>query len=108
MVMYLIEGTENPGFSSVPQSIYWAIVTITTVGYGDVAPLTVMGKILASLIMLSGFAIIAVPAGIVTAEIGEGLFKRIGMDSRECPQCGWKGHNSAADFCKHCGCKLHV
>ncbi len=107
-LMYLIEGARNPGFSSIPQSIYWAIVTITTVGYGDVAPLTVLGKVLASLIMLSGFAIIAVPAGIVTAEIGEGLFKRIGMDSRECPQCAWKGHDPAANFCKHCGCKLHI
>ena len=105
-LMYLVEGTHNPGFSSIPQSIYWAIVTITTVGYGDVAPLTVLGKVLSSIIMLSGFAIIAVPAGIVTAEIGEGIIKKIGMDSRKCDECGWKGHDPAAHFCKHCGNKL--
>lgn len=107
-LMYLVEGTTNPGFSSIPQSIYWAIVTVTTVGYGDVAPLTVVGKILSSLIMLSGFAIIAVPAGIVTAEIGGGMMRRIGMDKRKCEQCGWQGHDPAANFCKHCGCKMHV
>ena len=106
-LIYLIEGGINEGFSSIPQSIYWAIVTITTVGFGDAVPVTVAGKILASFIMLTGFAIIAVPAGIVTAELGEGFIKRIGMDSRKCDQCGWKGHDPAANFCKHCGCKLH-
>ena len=105
-LMYLVEGMHNPGFSSIPQSIYWAIVTITTVGYGDVAPLTVVGKILSSIIMLSGFAIIAVPAGIVTAEIGEGFIRKVGMDKRKCGQCAWEGHDPAANFCKHCGCKL--
>jgi len=106
-LIYLIEGGINEGFSSIPQSIYWAIVTITTVGFGDAVPVTVAGKILASFIMLTGFAIIAVPAGIVTAEIGGGLIRRIGMDSRKCGQCGWEGHDPAANFCKHCGCKLH-
>ncbi len=106
-LMYLVEGSTNPGFSSIPQSIYWAIVTITTVGYGDVAPLTVVGKILSSIIMLSGFAIIAVPAGIVTAEIGrENL--AVHVDGRKCGQCGWTGHDPAANFCKHCGCKMQV
>ncbi len=105
-LMYLVEGSTNPGFSSIPQSIYWAIVTVTTVGYGDVAPLTVVGKILSSLIMLSGFAIIAVPAGIVTAELGAGFIKKVGMDRRECGQCAWKGHDPAAKYCKHCGYKL--
>ncbi len=107
-LMYLVEGATNPGFSSIPQSIYWAIVTITTVGYGDVAPLTVVGKVLASVIMLSGFAIIAVPAGIVTAEIGGNMIRKIGMDRRKCDQCGWVGHDPAAKHCKHCGCKLGV
>lgn len=107
-LMYIVEGAHNPGFSSIPQSMYWAIVTVTTVGYGDVAPLTVVGKILSSMIMLSGFAIIAVPAGIVTAEIGHGLIKKVGMDSRKCDQCGWIGHDPAANYCKHCGCKLHM
>jgi voltage-gated potassium channel len=104
-VMYLIEGANNPGFSSIPQSIYWGIVTITTVGYGDVAPLTVAGKVLASVIMLTGFAIIAVPTGIMTAEIGRNLLT-VAMDQRTCSECGWKGHDRAANFCKHCGNKL--
>ena len=105
-LMYLIEGGSNPGFSSIPQSIYWAIVTVTTVGYGDVAPLTVAGKVLSSIIMLSGFAIIAVPAGIVTTEIGRGYFRSLRMDGRKCAECGWQGHDPSASFCKHCGCKL--
>ncbi|MEP2775963.1 MAG: ion transporter [Luteolibacter sp.] len=105
-LMYLVEGDQNPGFSSIPQSIYWAIVTVTTVGYGDVAPLTVLGKILSSMIMLSGFAIIAVPAGIVTSEIGKGFVVSLSMDKRKCRQCGWVGHDRAAKYCKHCGCDL--
>ncbi len=104
-LMYLIEGAHNPGFSSIPQSIYWGIVTITTVGYGDVAPLTVIGKILASFMMLTGFSIIAVPTGIVSAELGKNL-QQVGMDRRRCPDCGWTGHDPAANFCKHCGQKL--
>lgn len=107
-LMYIVEGAHNPGFSSIPQSIYWAIVTVTTVGYGDVAPLTVIGKILSSLIMLSGFAIIAVPAGIVTAEIGQGFVQQVLMDKRTCGQCDWEGHDAAANFCKNCGVKLKV
>lgn len=106
-IMYLIEGANNPGFSSIPQSIYWGIVTITTVGYGDVAPWTVAGKVLASIIMLTGFAIIAVPTGIVTAEIGRRM-EPVPMDKRKCSQCGWEGHDRAANYCKHCGCKLEM
>lgn len=106
-LMYLVEGAHNPGFSSIPQSVYWGIVTITTVGYGDVAPLTVVGKILASIIMLTGFSIIAVPTGIVTAELGREL-RQVGMDRRRCVECGWTGHDPAANFCKHCGQKLGV
>jgi voltage-gated potassium channel len=105
-LMYIIEGARNPGFSSIPQSIYWAIVTVTTVGYGDVAPLTVIGKILSSIIMLSGFAIIAVPAGIVTSELGKGFIKTLRMDDRTCKQCSWHGHDPEASFCKHCGAGL--
>ncbi len=101
-LIYLIEGARNPGFSSIPQSIYWAIVTITTVGYGDVAPITVAGKVLASFIMLSGFSIIAVPTGIVTAELGREI-RQVGMDRRRCVECGWTGHDPAANYCKHCG-----
>ncbi len=106
-LMYLVEGGTNPGFSSIPQSIYWAIVTVTTVGYGDVAPLTVIGKILSSIIMLSGFSIIAVPAGIVTAEIGREQ-RALQMDRRKCGECGWTGHDPAANFCKHCGSKMKL
>lgn len=102
-LMYLVEGAKNPGFSSIPQSIYWAIVTVTTVGYGDVAPMTVIGKILSSMIMLSGFSIIAVPAGIVTSEIGKGYFGMLVLDGRKCKQCAWVGHDPAAKYCKHCG-----
>jgi voltage-gated potassium channel len=104
-VMYLLEGAHNPGFSSIPQSIYWGIVTITTVGYGDVAPLTVAGKVLASFIMLTGFSIIAVPTGIVSAELGREL-SQVRMDRRRCVECGWAGHDPAANFCKHCGRQL--
>lgn len=104
-LMYLIEGAHNPGFSSIPQSVYWGIVTITTVGYGDVAPLTVIGKVLASFIMLTGFSIIAVPTGIVSAELGRKL-QQVSMDNRRCPDCGWTGHDPAANNCKHCGQKL--
>lgn len=104
-VMYLIEGAHNPGFSSIPQSVYWGIVTITTVGYGDVAPLTVIGKVLASFIMLTGFSIIAVPTGIVSAELGREL-RQVNMDRRRCEECGWTGHDPAANYCKHCGHKL--
>jgi voltage-gated potassium channel len=106
-LMYLLEGATNPGFESIPQAIYWGIVTITTVGYGDAAPMTVVGKILASIIMLTGFSIIAVPTGIVTAEIGRNL-KPVAMDDRKCEECGWRGHDPAANFCKHCGQKLGV
>lgn len=104
-LMYLLEGSVNPDFSSIPQSIYWGIVTITTVGYGDIAPVTVAGKMLASLIMLTGFSIIAVPTGIVTAELGRSM-KKVDMDDRKCSQCGWEGHDRAANYCKHCGNKL--
>ncbi len=69
-VMYLLEAPVNKGFGSIPQSIYWAVVTLTAMGYGDVAPITVLGKFMASLVMLTGFAILAVPTGVVTAELG--------------------------------------
>ncbi len=105
-LMYLIEDAAgNPGFSSIPQAIYWAIVTITTVGYGDAAPITIAGKMIASVIMLTGFSIIAVPTGIVTAELGHQM-QRIRMDRRKCDECGWEGHDPAANYCKHCGQKL--
>ena len=105
-LMYILESTvENTGFTSIPQSIYWGIVTITTVGYGDIAPVTVAGKMLASVMMITGFAIIAVPTGIVTSELHREL-EAVKMDSRKCGGCGHKGHDPKALHCKMCGHKL--
>ncbi len=102
-MMYLIEGEEH-GFGSIPQSIYWAIVTMTTVGYGDMAPETVMGKFLASIVMITGYAIIAVPTGIVTVELG--LAHRKQVSTQACPECSAEGHDPDAKCCKYCGAGL--
>lgn len=104
-LLYLIEGEEN-GFTSIPQSIYWAIVTITTVGYGDIAPATVLGKILASVAMLTGFSIIAVPTGIISLEIGRAVKSERNTHPDTCSDCGQLQHDSDAIFCKICGTKL--
>lgn len=102
-LMYLIEGGQN-GFVSIPRSIYWAIVTITTVGYGDIAPQTVVGQMLASMIMLMGYAIIAVPTGIVTAEITAASLKSNDSDAvKECGDCGHITLDEGAHFCSKCG-----
>lgn len=102
-VMYVVEGPNN-GFSSIPRSIYWAIVTITTVGYGDISPQTPLGQLIASLAMITGYAIIAVPTGIVTAEISAA---RTSMQyERECTECHWHSHDPDARFCKQCGSQL--
>jgi voltage-gated potassium channel len=106
-VMYLLEHPANPRFSNIPASIYWAIVTITTVGYGDVTPITVLGKIMASVIMLTGFAILAVPTGIVSAELGRELSRQRRAGFR-CPECGWDNHEARARHCHQCGAKLPV
>ncbi|MEZ6005965.1 MAG: ion transporter [Planctomycetota bacterium] len=98
-LIYVVESRANPQFSSIPQAIYWAIVTITTVGYGDMAPVTVLGKVVASGIMLTGFSIIAVPTGVVTAELG----KAMRNDDRRCNECGRQGHDPRASFCMFCG-----
>jgi len=102
-VMYLAEGSTNEGYSNIPQSIYWAIVTISTVGYGDIAPATPFGKVIATLTMLSTYAIIAVPTGIITAE----LTKKADNTSDACPGCGAHGHLEDAKFCRKCGNKLY-
>lgn len=101
-MMYLIEPPES-GFTSIPQSIYWAIVTMTTVGYGDVAPTTVLGKILASALMIMGYGVIAVPTGIVTVELAR---LSDGVSTQACPVCGADGHRMDAKFCRICGAKL--
>jgi voltage-gated potassium channel len=100
--MYLIEGEEN-GFDSIPRAVYWAIVTMTTVGYGDITPQTVPGKLLASLVMIMGYSIIAVPTGIVTAEIVEAAALGRSVTTRSCPDCTREGHEHDANFCKYCG-----
>ncbi len=102
-LMYLIEGEEH-GFTSIPQSIYWAIVTMTTVGYGDIAPQTLPGRILASLVMIMGYGIIAVPAGLVTVEMAVAGKRRV--STQACTECSAEGHDSDAKFCKYCAAKL--
>ncbi len=102
-LMYLVEG-EASGFSSIPQGMYWAIVTLTTVGYGDIAPQTIAGKLLASVVMILGYGIIAVPTGIVTVELAQA--SRAPVSTEACPDCGAGGHDSDAVFCKFCGARL--
>ncbi len=104
-VMYLIEGEKN-GFSSIPKSIYWAIVTLTTVGYGDIAPRTVLGQFVASIIMILGYAIIAIPTGIVSVELKKAS-ERGGVASQHCRYCSEEGHDADAIYCKKCGKKLN-
>jgi voltage-gated potassium channel len=102
-VMYVIEGPEN-GFTSIPFSMYWAIVTLTTVGYGDISPHTTLGQIFASIVMILGYSIIAVPTGIVSVEIADATKK---ISSQVCPNCLKEGHDLDAKFCKHCGKALN-
>lgn len=103
--MYLIEGASN-GFNSIPQSIYWAIVTITTVGYGDVSPATPLGKLFSCILMLCGYGIIAVPTGIVTSQMMSEWRNKYVSD-RKCEQCGKVGHEKDAQYCKYCGSNLN-
>ncbi len=102
-LMYIIEGEKN-GFTSIPRSIYWAIVTLTTVGYGDISPKTGAGQALAAMIMILGYSIIAVPTGIMSVEIARA--KEHQITTQVCPECSAEGHDSDALFCKYCGAKL--
>lgn len=102
-LMYVVEGPEN-GFSSIPKSIYWTIVTITTVGYGDITPQTWLGQCIAALAMLLGYSILAVPTGIFTAELAQEI-QRERMNVR-CPNCAKAGHDNDAHFCRECGSHL--
>jgi voltage-gated potassium channel len=101
-LMYLIEGEEH-GFTSIPRSMYWAVVTMTTVGYGDIVPQTTLGRILAAAVMILGYSIIAVPTGIVSVELA-----RVSrpVSTQACPACGRQGHDVDARHCKHCGAAL--
>jgi voltage-gated potassium channel len=101
--MYLIEGEES-GFDNIPRAMYWAIVTMTTVGYGDIAPKTVVGQSLAALLMILGYAIIAIPTGIVSAELVRTPLGAV--STQACPACGAAGHDYDATFCKYCGSNL--
>jgi len=102
-LMYLIEGEKN-GFTSIPRSMYWAIVTMTTVGYGDISPQTDIGQVFAAFVMILGYSIIAVPTGIVTVSMSQAFNKPVTTQS--CPECSAEGHESDAVHCKFCGSKL--
>jgi len=102
-LMYLIEGEAN-GFTSIPRSIYWAVVTLTTVGYGDISPKTGLGQFVASIIMIMGYSIIAVPTGIVTVEMSNVYGRQRGANA--CPACLSRGHDPDAKYCKNCGARL--
>ena len=104
-LMFLVEGPDN-GFSSIPRSIYWTIVTITTVGYGDSTPQTVIGQIIATMAMLTGYSIIAIPTGIFTAEIAREMITE--SNNRQCNVCNRIGHHAEAEYCFQCGVTLPV
>ena len=103
-LMYVVEGGQN-GFTSIPRSMYWAVVTLTTVGYGDISPKTGLGQALAALVMILGYGIIAVPTGIVTAELARSAQPPT-VSTQACPACGAEGHDPDAQFCKRCGSAL--
>jgi len=103
--MHLIEGDEA-GFTSIPQGMYWAVVTMTTVGYGDIAPTTVLGKSLASLLMVMGYSLIVVPTGIVSAHLGPVARRVEEVSTQACFDCSAEGHDADAEHCKYCGAAL--
>jgi voltage-gated potassium channel len=102
-LMYVVEG-EAHGFTSIPMAAYWAVVTMTTVGFGDVVPETVMGRVIASVLMVMGYGLIAVPTGIVSVELSAAV--KNATNTQACPSCGAEGHANDARFCKYCGTKL--
>lgn len=104
-VMYVVEGREN-GFTSIPTSIYWTIVTLTTVGYGDISPVTPLGQFLASLVMILGYGVIAVPTGIVSAELAKTDDKSSHLEKNPCADCGAQTHHENAKYCYNCGNNL--
>jgi len=104
-LMYLIEAHQDSGFDSIPRSVYWAIVTLTTVGYGDIAPVTPFGQLIASIIMIMGYAIIAIPTGIVSVAYSK--YRTIDTNTQSCPHCMAVNHRDNAEFCYACGEKLN-
>ena len=102
-LMYLVEG-EDAGFASIPVSVYWAVVTVTTVGYGDIAPITALGQFLSAVLMIIGYGIIAVPTGIVTTELVRD--RRASVSTQACHECAAEGHDADATYCKRCGAEL--
>ncbi|MBL4887036.1 MAG: ion transporter [Flavobacteriaceae bacterium] len=104
-MMYLVEGDSSSGFSSIPRSVYWAIVTLTTVGYGDIAPVTSTGQFIAAIIMILGYGIIAVPTGIVSSEFARR--EPIDTGTQVCLHCSCTGHKDQAEFCYECGNKIN-
>lgn len=100
-LMYMVEPPEA-GFTSIPESVYWAIVTMTTVGYGDIAPTTVLGKFIASFVMIVGYSIIAVPTGIVTVGLARAT-PHVAISTQACPSCSAEGHPPGATYCHRCG-----
>ncbi|MGL1902102.1 MAG: ion transporter [Fibrobacterales bacterium] len=99
-IMYVVE-QDTPGFESIPSSIYWAVVTMTTVGYGDVVPYTLLGKFFTSLMMIVGYGMIAVPTGIMSVELS-----RVVTNTQACPRCGVEDHSDDAKFCRKCGATI--
>ena len=110
-LMYIVEGPEH-GFKSIPVSVYWCIVTLTTVGFGDIAPVTALGQFIATVIMIMGYGIIAVPTGIVSAEMAKGNKpqpdpQKLNLNTQVCHNCGSKKHQDSAKYCHQCGYSLH-
>jgi voltage-gated potassium channel len=107
-IMYLLEGETNSSFSSIPRSIYLAIVTLTTVGYGDITPEPSLGQFVSAMVMILGYAVIAVPTGIVSSEFIEQVRKPLKVTTTACPNCSLEGHDPDASYCKFCGEPLEV
>ncbi len=103
-IMYVVEGGQDNGFDSIPRSIYWAIVTLTTVGYGDISPSSALGQFIAAIVMLLGYAVIAVPTGIVSADLVNTASQ---TNTQACRNCGEEGHDDDAVYCKYCGSEIH-
>lgn len=104
--MYLVEGESNSGFTSIPRSVYWAIVTLTTVGYGDIAPSTPLGQFLSAVLMVMGYGVIAVPTGIVSVELAHADDTDRKLNTISCTNCSLSGHDNDAKYCKYCGEQL--